>query len=64
VDFVGLAQEGLHDGGVPGGLAGGDVVEGFNLRLHLFFADFQHFCNFALGNLGVVLQDGVEGDGL
>ena len=59
VEFVRVAEEGRHDGLVPGGAAGGYVVEGLDLVHHFGLGYFQHFGHFGDCYLGVVLEDAV-----
>jgi hypothetical protein len=60
VYFPGLAQQGLHDGAVPGVFSSLFVIERFNLFVDFLFADFQHLGYFGEGYLRVVLEDGIE----
>jgi hypothetical protein len=58
----GMAEERAHNGLVPGSRSSGDVVVGLDEAGDLSFINFEHLGYLFDGYLGVVLEDGVDGD--
>ena len=62
LEFAGLAQQWFHDGAIPRGSSGGDVIEGFDLVEDWLFCGFEYVCNFAEFDLSIMLEDRMEGN--